>query len=51
MKYEAMSKLTKEFPVVEMCKVLGVSRESYYRWFKQEEKKRREKNIGTATCK
>ena len=43
MKYEAMSKLTSKFSVVEMCKVLGVGRENYYRWVKDEKKRERKR--------
>lgn len=44
MKYEAISRLTKKFSVVKMCEILGVKRQNYYRWIRQE-RKNKEKHI------
>ena len=38
MKYEAISRLKREFPVVRMCETLGVRSQNYYRWVRQETK-------------
>ena len=44
MKYEAIPRLTKKFSVVKMCETLGVKRQNYYRWIRQE-RKNKEKHI------
>lgn len=44
MKYEAISKLIKEFSVVKMCRALGVKPQNYYRWI-QQERKNKEKHV------
>ena len=44
MKYEAISRLTKKFSVVKMCEILGVKRQNYYRWIRQE-RNNKEKHI------
>lgn len=41
MKYEAISRLTKEFSVVKMCETLGVKTQNYYRWIQQESKNKK----------
>lgn len=39
MKYEAISRLIKQFSVVRMCEALGVRKQNYYRWIRQEKKR------------
>ena len=39
MKYEAIKKYRKEYPVIKMCKVLGLYPPNYYKWEHQEKKR------------
>ena len=48
MKYEAISRLKREFPVVRMCETLGVRSQNYYRWVRQE-RKSKERHIKELT--